>query len=541
MYKLLIVDDEPLVQIGLRSILNYDELDIYIVGVAKDGQTAIDMILSLAPDIVMLDIKMPVYDGLEVMERVAKETSMPPVYIVLTSYEDFEYARTALRRGAHNYLLKIELSSDILHKTLTDAIGELQKRMRFAALEGREESHPGRFPIIDNFFIRLLNNWFSGPKEIEEMMADLKIDCAGACYVAVYFDLFIKEQKDSKQVLSSTAQYMLGIIQDICGQFAKSFVIRWNFCSFAVILALSDPPHWEDSDTTVLNCARHVQSMVYRYQNESLLAGIGPVVSTVADLPKSFMQSVALSRRCTKDRSILIYDRMAAKQPQGKLLDVSALQEELTAALNSYDAQKVEEIFRRIMDIAAGPGAQLEQAVAACASLVHVIIVSYGDWERLLPGIFGEGHETYYDLYYDLHMLKTVTQVREWLAAFQEGLCRYIREDFKRNRHWLVPSIKKYIDEHYSEPLSLSEVARAFDISSGYVSAIFKKYNDTGFSDCVTQAKIKHAEQLLQEPNAKVHEVSAKLGYSDPYYFSKVFKRIMGISPKEYLLRSIAR
>ncbi len=541
MYKLLIVDDEPLVQIGLRSMLNYEELDIMIAGVAKDGQTAIDMILDLAPDIVMLDIKMPVYDGLQVMERVAAQTASPPVYIMLTSYEDFEYARSALRRGAHNYLLKIELSAAILQQALTDATSELKKRRRNQDLDGREEAPPGRFPITDNFFIRLLNNWFSGPKEIAEMMADLKIDCSGACFAAAYLTIMPREQGDSKEALLSMAQYMLGVIRDVCGQFAKNYVIRWNFCSFAMILALEESPRWDDPDTPLINCVRHVQDMVYKYQNESLLAGIGPVVSTVAELPGSFAQSMALSVKCTEEQSILAYDLVAAKQPQGKLMDMTVTQQEVTAALNSYDTQMVEDIFRRIMDAVSSPGTRLEQAVAMCASLVHVIIVSYGDWERLLPGIFGEGHQTYYDLYYDLHTLNAISQVQEWLAAFQEGLCRYIRENFGQNKHWLVPCIKKYIDEHYSEPLSLADVSRAFDISGGYVSAIFKKYNDTGFSECVTQAKIKHAEQLLQEPNAKVHEVSGKLGYSDPYYFSKVFKRITGISPKEYLLRSISR
>ncbi len=541
MYKLLIVDDEPLVQIGLKSMLNYGEMNISIVGVAKDGQTAVEMIRQHAPDIVMLDIKMPVYDGMEVMERVAKTTSAPPVYIILTSYEDFEYARSALRHGAHNYLLKIELSSEILHRALTEAIAELNKRRHFSALESGEDALPMRFPIVDNFFIRLLNNWFTGPKEIEEMMADLKIDFSGACYTAICFDLMEKDQKGSKQVLASTMQYMLAIMQDVCGQFAKSFVIRWSFCSFAVTLALTEPPRWEDEDTPALNCVRHVQNMVYKYQNEHLLAAIGPVVQSVSDLPGSFMLSAALVKRCTGERAVLVHDRMAASQPQGKALDVPALQDDLAAAIGSYDTKKVEEIFTRIMDTAAGPGAQLEQAVAACASLVHVLIVSYGDWGRMLPNIFGEGHETYYDLYYDLHMLKTLTQVREWLAAFQKGLCDFIQEDFKRNHHWLVPSIKKYIEEHYSAPLSLNEVARAFDISSGYISTVFRKYNDKGFSECVTQAKIRHAKEMLLKPDVTIHEVSEKLGYSDPYYFSKVFKRITGISPKDYLHRSITR
>ena len=105
-----------------------------------------------------------------------------------------------------------------------------------------------------------------------------------------------------------------------------------------------------------------------------------------------------------------------------------------------------------------------------------------------------------------------------------------IIEEWKTDR-------KKYIEEHYMEPITLTDVSACFNVSCGYISTIFKKNNGIGFTECVTQAKIRHAKQLLLKPNAKIYEVASQLGYSDPYYFSKVFKKYTGFSPKEYMTK----
>ena len=109
MYKMIIVDDEPIIQMGLRSILNYNDYEIEIINVASTGEEAIEQIRMYSPDIVLMDINIPVMNGLEVMETIKKESVVSPVFIILSCHNEFEYAQRAIKLGAIDYLLKIEV------------------------------------------------------------------------------------------------------------------------------------------------------------------------------------------------------------------------------------------------------------------------------------------------------------------------------------------------------------------------------------------------------------------------------------------------
>ena len=126
MYKLLIVDDEPLVQVGIKSMLNWNELNIEVAGTAVNGQIALKMIEELNPDIVITDIKMPVMGGLELV-RACRETygGERPWFIILTSYEDFHMVKEAITCQVMDYLVKLELTPD----SLREAIGRVLKRI----------------------------------------------------------------------------------------------------------------------------------------------------------------------------------------------------------------------------------------------------------------------------------------------------------------------------------------------------------------------------------------------------------------------------
>lgn len=105
----------------------------------------------------------------------------------------------------------------------------------------------------------------------------------------------------------------------------------------------------------------------------------------------------------------------------------------------------------------------------------------------------------------------------------------------KESRKPIVSNVKRYIREHVEEHLSLNEVAAVFGISPNYLSQLFKKYNDTGYNDYVTQCKIDEARKLLGSGSYKVYEVAERLGFESAFYFSKVFKKVVGVPPTEYM------
>nr|MCR5585850.1 response regulator [Lachnospiraceae bacterium] len=156
MYRLLIVDDEPLVQVGVKSMLNWNKLDIEVIGTAPNGRVALDIIEEKHPDIVITDIKMPVIDGLELVRECRKRYGdHDPHFIFLTSYEEFSLARQAIVYGVSDYLVKLELSPQLLTEAINRVIDDISK---LRALQETERALAD--PFREKFFIRLLNNMF---------------------------------------------------------------------------------------------------------------------------------------------------------------------------------------------------------------------------------------------------------------------------------------------------------------------------------------------------------------------------------------------
>lgn len=127
MYKLLIVDDEPLVQIGVKSMLNWGDYGIEVIGSASNGKQALDIIESNIPDIVITDIKMPIMDGLELTKNCIENLEKPPAFTILTSYEEFELAKRAIRYNVVDYLIKLELDANVLQESIEKALVKIKK------------------------------------------------------------------------------------------------------------------------------------------------------------------------------------------------------------------------------------------------------------------------------------------------------------------------------------------------------------------------------------------------------------------------------
>ena len=123
MYRIILVDDEPLILAGIASLISWEDHDCTIVGKATNGPSAYEMIMSQKPDIVITDIRMPVMDGLALMEKCQAAGFRCP-FIVLTNLEEFSLARKALSLGACEYLVKLNLTPEELFRQVQPFSGE---------------------------------------------------------------------------------------------------------------------------------------------------------------------------------------------------------------------------------------------------------------------------------------------------------------------------------------------------------------------------------------------------------------------------------
>ena len=427
-YKILIVDDEPLVQIGLKSMLSQNFPGMETVGTAANGKDALERIGQLKPDIVITDIRMPVMSGLELLEEAQKLFGPVPVFIMLTAYEEFELVRKAMAGRAVDYLVKIELNREQLAEALDKAGQRLEEVGR------REIIQDIRIPTMEEFrqkfMLRLLNRQIPGRDMMLSQAADLGLDFHYDRYIVVYgrFGGELVPAGDEVSGMDEERRKRMLILYASCLNMTREIVERYVPCD------------------SVSNDLRHF-TLVFHFGAARAIAEAGGQIQEAIDNARSMIESYF-------NISVFFGIGTAVSDP----MEIASSYEEARTALEH-----------------AGEGCPI----------------------RVFSHIVG--------------------------ANRRSGKDR------------LIASIQEYIHENLGGRLQLNEVAEVFGLSPAYLSLIFKKSTEIGFSEYVNTRKIEKAKQMLLEGDMKIYEVADALGFESAFYFSRVFKRIDGKSPREYI------
>ena len=531
MNKLLIVDDEPLVQVGIKSMLNWSELNIEVVGSAVNGKAALDLIERFRPEIVITDIKMPVMDGLELL-RVADERygSERPVFVMLTSYEDFNLAREAIKYRAFDYLIKLELTPEGLRSTMEKVNAYIEETSVKTGVHA--PSDPGLHAYKEKFMISLLNSLFESEEQMRLEAENLKLDFSAASYLCCYGSF---EHNGDLSAGSDRAvnlyQGSLQMLRELSEKYCASQVISLDLSHFALILNSDRTANAfaaADYDA-VLDMLKRISGSLRNYYNVSLRVGVGFAVSNPILISESY-QYARLSYRQTDEAGNIKYLIPDDTLPHDAF-HFSLFQKDLTRAFEEYNSELLTTTVHSLTELLSAHPHHYVQALDAASNILYLSISLLQDGENVLTGIFKESNEGYMSLYRQT----TVDQIVNWLEYLSSSLAQLFNDKKKDYKNRIVSDVKAYISEHVSERLSLNEVAAVFGISPSYLSQLFGKYNDTGFSEYINVCKIEKAKQMLKEENSKIYEVADALSFGSEFYFSKVFKKIEGISPSEYI------
>ncbi|MBO7336254.1 MAG: AraC family transcriptional regulator, partial [Lachnospiraceae bacterium] len=203
----------------------------------------------------------------------------------------------------------------------------------------------------------------------------------------------------------------------------------------------------------------------------------------------------------------------------------------LTKAFEEYDSEELLNLIDSLCALFSEHPNGYVQALDAASNILYMALSLLPDGSDLLSDIFKDDPDGYRSLY----RLNTVEQTVRWLSDFGKNMCAVFDERRNDHKNHIVTNVKKYIAEHIKEKLVLDKVAAAFGISPNYLSQLFGKYSDLGFSEYVNSCKIKKSKELLATGQYKVYEVADLLGYESSFYFSKVFKKVEGISPTDFL------
>ncbi len=527
MYQLLIADDEPLVQAGIRSMLNWNELDIEICGTAMNGRAALKIIEEKSPDIVITDIKMPVMTGLE-LAKLCRERygNTHPHFIILTSYEDFHMAKEAVSYQVSDYLVKLELTPAALKVAIEKVLKQIHQN------EGhRPSATVNVHPFRDKFFISLLHNLFESEEQFVLQSRDLNLDFNYEGFVCCYGEI-VSPLADSlpteKQLSLFTSS--LQMLKELAAKYMPVYALSLDIRHFALIFCYKKHPGTGYPEE-IKGILQNVSTTLQNYYNVCLHCGIG----NLTDIPQAICDSYQYSRQAylttSEEIPLRFFEDIAETRAYKNSFNISLFKNDLTRAFEDYDPTLLQQTIDSICELfQLRPGYYVQALDAAC-NILYLSISLLQNGEAIVSEFFADSPDGYRSIYKQ----STVEQIINWLQIFSEQLAELFRNRRKDHKNHIVTSVRKYINEHIREHLSLNEVAAVFGISPSYLSQLFSKYNDMGFSEYVNTCKINESKRLLEEENLKVYEVAEMLGFESAFYFSKVFKKVEGMAPTDYI------
>lgn len=529
MIKLLIVDDEPLVQIGIQSMLDWNSLNIEVCGAAINGAHALTIIEEEKPDIILCDIKMPIMSGLELIKICRNRYEKLPLFIFLTSYEEFSLVQEALKHQAFDYLIKL----DITPETLTETI---QKALKSVYQYKNQSNIPSTSYLqyfYEKFMIRLLNNLFESKEQFDLQARELKLDFTADTYVTALCTIdetegALLEQEKLLSLYLSTTQ----MIENLVKKHIPCFVATLDPKHFCIIFKLDG----DDDNTHQDTISKALQTsfdMVYNYFNVQVHASIGCSYADPLQLSDSYQEARQIHASKPSDMPLIFFSDLAGKEKGSShtIFNLGMFRNNIRLAFESFDAESLEEILDTLIDLFSTHSNTYLQAMDAACNILYLTLSLLPSSKEALNDIYKDEIDGYRSIY-----KKTKTsQIIIWLQDFKEGVCHLLRSQQKNYKNHIIKDIEDYIQGHITDKLTLNDIASLFGISPNYLSTLFKKTTGIGFNEYIRLEKIALAKVILLETDKKVYEVADKLGFESAFYFSKVFKRTVGLSPREFI------
>ena len=525
--KILIVDDEPLVQAGIKSMLNWEENDCTIVGTASNGEMAYKMINEYEPDLVITDIKMPVMSGLELIQKCSEENRDFPLFILLTSYEELDFYKEAMKYHVLEYLIKLELTPE----SLKSAIDHAKKSLPVRDVASVSSSiSPDDFHIMrERFLIRLVLNMLEENNDITELIKYYHLDFSSQSYIASY--LQVKSTREPLSIETQTTLYSSSIqmIRQLIEKYVKCDVLSLDIKSICIIFHVNCSI--DDAYNQIQNALTNVSDMLFNYYSVKLYGGIGSPVNSPEQLSDSYLDAKRIAPNAISESPFVFYENNADPDLNKNIFNISLFKDDLQKAFAEYDSETLRKVVMSITDILNDSPSHYLQAVDIASSILYMAISFLHNGEKIVSDIYLNNPSGFRSLYES----STTYDVIKWLNILCDGLCEYYDTHNSNYQSSVVTNVKKYIRQNTTKRLSLNEVAKEFNISPSYLSLLFSKYNDIGFSDYINQCKIDAAKTMLINGELKIYEIADELGYESTSYFSRVFKKMTGLSPREYL------
>lgn len=535
MFKVLIIDDEPIIRKGLRNIINWKNFGCEVCGEAADGQEGVELIQKLLPDIIITDIRMPETDGLTMLREI-KGTVPDSKIIILTGHRDFDYVHEALKIGAFDFLLKPSKIEE-LTSVITRAVKELKfKKERAEEFEKLSQLFKQNISVLrEKFLYDVIYEINTNEDDIRQKVELFGMKSGNFRMLIVQNDSEGSENNDISQY--DRHLYQFGIINTFNEVFADTFdviAVTLNNLGIAFILTILDES--ENVSELIDKKCSYLQDIICNCFGFTVTIAVSSEGSKMTQLPEKFNECrEALEHKFYMgNNSIILHNDVNTffKYDDHSMLE--KLQKALIEGVKSGNEQSVrdrlQDIFSYVKDIDPDKKDFVKNfywnMISSINSIRNSLISGNGD-KKLeygeLSGLYG--------------LIEKCSNMEEMNALLDESARSITAKVNSYNNKSIKLILRKaveYLQEHYNEQVTLNEVAEHTFVSTYYISRMFKKEMGKNFVDYLNEIRIEKAKEMLRDIRFKTYEVAEQVGIPDAHYFSKLFKKYVGVTPTEF-------
>lgn len=481
MLKIVIADDEKFIRKRLMQCIDWDSLGYEVVGEAADGQKLYEIIQSENPDVVITDIKMPVIDGLDVIDKV-KRQGYKTEFIVISGYEEFEYAQRSIEIGVFSYVLK-----PIDKEKLINIIRKLTKKIT------------GTHDL---------------PQMKKKLFKEGKVIDGGVIAMILYYDEVV-----NTDIVAAITRQCIDTHLSVCYNVDenKKHVILVYKCK------------GEDEYSLISNMFYDINKNVSNISESAVSIYYSNKIFNEDDLN----ETVELLRKTEEYRPYIGKRRLEELRTvlRPRKLNITATPDTIEIDLLKYTEEFAFSRIKFMFKELPLPDMNMKMVKSTCllfTNYLYCALIKNNLSDDNIKTIFREFIEKF--------------ETYEFIETMQEAVVNLIDElrnsvltdDTEGDENYIISQSIKYIEDNIQNDISLREIADSMEISYGYLSRLFNQERYGGFVAQLRQRRIKRAKELLRSSNMKIYEIAYETGFKNAKYFSEVFKKETGVTAVEY-------
>lgn len=517
MFSVVIADDEPLIIKGLMKMVDWKKLNTEVVGTSRNGEQLMRQIEELTPDIIISDISMPIKSGIDVIKYI-KDKNLKSKVIFLSAFQEFEYAKQALKYGVVEYLLK-PVTKEELEQAIVKAERALKDNLSLEYLQEDTKSAQAIFKAVTSEY------------EFEELykkFEQMGVPTSDVQYIDVCFTVVgnSRENGRSRSEFELLRFTIFKKIEDYAIKGKKGFCLKReaNFCNIIFFYRKGLDKAVESDVRQLIDC------MSCEYGME-LAAGIGKRIESISDLKYAYKTAAfACNLYYFKQEQIIIYDRINKEYYQSFDDYNEAYQALVRAILTREPAwlDKLRICLELIGELHYGNRGVAENR---CVALLMELLRELGNYCQL-----DEGERHQYERFVSgIRSIGTFQKVKVMIIRYLE---QFVEKSVFVNlgsENETIRNIKLYIRENYNQDINLKSLSKLFFMNQYYFSSFFKQKTGENFKDYLVGIRMQKALEILLENNGiNTQELAREVGYNDAKAFSEKFKQYYGESPANY-------